>query len=113
LQALTEGFTEGHIAADIIIISPALVSGHLCLPTNLVQMASPGPSRSHARRVGAILKTSEMKPRIDPGLRDLLGLFLLGGGGCGLALSQGDLLFVAIFGGACAVIAIETLRRLP
>jgi hypothetical protein len=78
-----------------------------------MQMASPGPSRSHARRVGAILKTSEMKPRIDPGLRDLLGLFLLAGGGCGLALSQGDLLFVAIFGGACAVIAIETLRRLP
>jgi hypothetical protein len=59
LQALTEGFTEGHIAADIIIISgwPLRWSvGHLRLPTNLVQMASPGPSRSHARRVGAILK---------------------------------------------------------
>ena len=51
-----------------------------------------------------------MKPRIDPGLRDLLGLSLLAAGGCGLALSQGDLLFVAIFGGACAVIAIEALR---
>ncbi len=55
----------------------------------------------------------EMKPRIDPVLRDLLGLSLLAAGGCGLALSQGDLLFVAIFGGACAVIAIEALRRLP
>jgi hypothetical protein len=54
-----------------------------------------------------------MKPRIDPGLRDLLGLSLLAAGGCGLALSQADLLFVAIFDGACAVIAIEALRRLP
>jgi hypothetical protein len=52
-----------------------------------------------------------MKPRIDPGLRDFLGLSLLAAGGCGLALSQGDLLFVAIFGGACAVIAPRQAPR--
>jgi hypothetical protein len=82
-----------------------------------VRAVDPGPpgSSSPSGGSGPYLKRSEMKPRIDPGLRDLLylGLFLLAGGGCGLALSQGDLLFVAIFGGACAVIAIEALRRLP
>jgi hypothetical protein len=44
-----------------------------------------------------------MKPRIDPGLRDFLGLSLLAAGGCGLALSQGDLL--------CAVIAPRQAPR--
>jgi hypothetical protein len=32
--------------------------------------------------------------------------------GCGLAAVQGDLLFVAIFGVACAVTIIEAIRRL-
>jgi hypothetical protein len=50
-------------------------------------------------------------PRIDPGLRELIGLSLMAGGGCGLALSQGDLLFIAIFGAACAVTIIESMRR--
>jgi hypothetical protein len=50
-------------------------------------------------------------PRIDPALRELIGLSLIAGGGCGLALSQGDLLFVAVFGAACAVTIIEALRR--
>jgi hypothetical protein len=46
----------------------------------------------------------------DPGLRELLGLSLLAVGGCGLALSQGDFLFAAIFGAACAVATIEAIR---
>jgi hypothetical protein len=52
-------------------------------------------------------------PWIDPGLRELFALSLLAAGGFGLALAQGDLLFAAIFCGACAVIAIEALRRWP
>jgi hypothetical protein len=50
-------------------------------------------------------------PRIDPGLRELIGLSLIAAGGCGLALSQGDFLFVAIFAAACAVAIIEAVRR--
>jgi hypothetical protein len=50
-------------------------------------------------------------PWIDPGLRELLGLSLLAGGGCGLALSQSDFLFAAIFGLACALATIEAIRR--
>jgi hypothetical protein len=54
-----------------------------------------------------------MKPsRIDPDVRELYGLALVAAGGCGLALAQGDFLFFAVFAGACAVIAIEALRRL-
>jgi hypothetical protein len=52
-------------------------------------------------------------PRIDPDLGELLGLSLLAGGGAGLALAQGNLLFVGIFGAACGVIAIQLLRGLP
>jgi hypothetical protein len=54
-------------------------------------------------------------PSIDPGLHELIGLSLMAGGqvkATGLALSQGDLLFVAIFGGACAVTIIASIRRL-
>ena len=44
-----------------------------------------------------------MKLPWDPRLRELVALAVLAAFGCGLALSQGDLLFVAIFGAACAV----------
>ena len=37
-----------------------------------------------------------------PSLRELIALTLLAGLGCGLALAHGDLLFVAVFGGAIA-----------
>ncbi len=47
-----------------------------------------------------------------PALRDLIALALLAGLGCGLAAVQGDLLFVAIFGAACAVTIVEAIRRL-
>jgi hypothetical protein len=52
-------------------------------------------------------------PRIDPDMRELIGLSLIAAGGCGLALSQGDFLFAAIFGAACAVATIEAIRRSP
>jgi hypothetical protein len=54
----------------------------------------------------------EMKaPWMDPGLRELVGLSMLAGGGCGLAFAQGDLLFVAVFGVASAMAVIEAIRR--
>jgi hypothetical protein len=52
-----------------------------------------------------------MKPRIDPALRELIGLSLIAGGGCGLAVAAGEFLFVAVFGAACAVTIIEAIRR--
>jgi len=51
-------------------------------------------------------------PWIDPGLRELVGLSLLAGGGCSLALGQGDFLFVALFGAASIVAITEMIRRL-
>jgi alkylhydroperoxidase/carboxymuconolactone decarboxylase family protein YurZ len=51
--------------------------------------------------------------RMDPRLRELVALAALAAFGCGLALSQGDLLFVAVFGAACALTIIEAMRRLP
>jgi hypothetical protein len=45
-----------------------------------------------------------------PSLRELIALTLLAGLGCGLALAHGDLLFVAVFGGAIAM-TIETIRH--
>ena len=51
-------------------------------------------------------------PWMDPGLLELAALSALAALGCGLAAVQGDLLFVAIFGAACAVTIIEAVRRL-
>jgi hypothetical protein len=78
-----------------------------------VRCAKPHPVDVKPGGSGALSKKArEMKaPRIDPGLRELLGLSLLAVGGCSLALSQGDLLFAAIFGAACAVATIEAIRR--
>jgi len=47
-----------------------------------------------------------------PSLRELIALSLLAGLGCGLALAHGDLLFVAVFGGAIAMMTNEAIRRL-
>jgi hypothetical protein len=51
-------------------------------------------------------------PWIDPGVRELVGLSLLAGGGCSLALGEGDFLFVALFGAASIVAITEMIRRL-
>ena len=47
---------------------------------------------------------------MNPRLREPVVLAVLAALGCGLALSQADLLFVAIFGAACAVTIIEAIR---
>jgi hypothetical protein len=52
-------------------------------------------------------------PWTDPRFRELVALAVLAAFGCGLALSQGDLLFAAIFGAAFAVTIIEATRRFP
>ena len=44
---------------------------------------------------------------------ELIALTLLAGLGCGLALAHGDFLFVAVFGGAIAMMTIEAIRRFP
>jgi hypothetical protein len=51
-------------------------------------------------------------PWTDPSLGELLALAALAAFGCGLALAQGDLLFLAIFAAASAVTIIEAIRRL-
>ena len=73
--------------------------------------------QARARRLddggpGAFKNRREMKPPwVDAGLRELVGISLIAAGGCGLAFSQGDFLFAAIFAAACAVTIIEAIRR--
>jgi len=63
-------------------------------------------SRQRPRRARIFCTTAS----VSRGLRELSGISLLAAGGCVLALSQGDLLFAAIFGAACAVATIEAIR---
>ena len=50
--------------------------------------------------------------RVDPVVPELAALSALSALGCGLAAAQGDFVFVAIFGAACALTIIEAIRRL-
>ena len=50
--------------------------------------------------------------RMDVAQAELIALTLLACLGCGLALAHGDLLFVAVFGGAVAM-TIDTIQRFP
>jgi hypothetical protein len=54
---------------------------------------------------GRLLTRVQFANSVDmvPGSRELIVLSLLAGLGCGLALIHGDLLFVAVFGGAIAM----------
>jgi len=62
---------------------------------------------------GASKIKCEMKlPWMDPRL-ELAALALLAAFGCGLALSQDNLLFAAIFGTACAASIFEEIQRFP
>jgi len=57
------------------------------------------------------IKCRMKAPWMDPGMRELAALSALAAFGCGLAAAQGELLFVAIFGAACAMTIIEAIRR--
>jgi hypothetical protein len=48
---------------------------------------------------------------MDPGVRELLVLSSFAALDCGLAATQGDLLFVALFGTVSVVTIIEAVRR--
>ena len=55
----------------------------------------------------------EMKsPWADSGVRELVALSFLAAFGCSLARAHGDLIFVAVFGGASAITIVEAIRRL-
>ena len=70
-------------------------------------------ARSLGHYTGTCHIKCEMKaPWMDPGLRELAALSALATLGCGLAAGQGDLLFVVIFGAACAMTIIEAILRL-
>ena len=60
------------------------------------------PNRAASSCVGKMVMATVL------GLAALSALAALG---CGLAAVQGDLLFVAVFGAACAVTIIEAIRR--
>jgi hypothetical protein len=49
--------------------------------------------------------------QMDPRMRELVMLSALAALGCVLAAVQGDLVFVVIFGAACAATIIEAIRR--
>ena len=51
-------------------------------------------------------------PRIDPAVPELAALSALAALGCGLAVAQGDFVFVALFGAASVVTIIEVVCRL-
>jgi len=77
-------------------------------------VASPG-RRFESPAVGALTARVQIANGVDMaplGLRELIALTGLAALGCGLALAHGDLLFVAVFGGAVAM-TIETIRRFP
>jgi hypothetical protein len=58
------------------------------------------------------IKCGMKGPWMDSGVGEVAALSALSALGCGLAVARGDLLFVAIFGAACAVTIIEAIRRL-
>jgi hypothetical protein len=72
------------------------------------------PPISSPRRSGRLLTRVQFANSVDmaPGSRELIALSLLAGLGCGLALAHGDLLFVAVFGGAIAMMTNEAIRRI-
>ena len=75
-------------------------------------MTSPGQSFCLAAGRGALYRI-QFANRMDMAQAELIALTLLAGLGCGLALAHGDFLFVAVFGGAIAMMTIEAIRRFP
>jgi len=64
---------------------------------------------------GAYLTRVQFANSVDmaPGLRELIALSLLAGLGCGLAFARGDVIFVGVFGAACAMAIIGGTQRFP
>jgi hypothetical protein len=89
--------------------------GYVICAGERVQVAYPGPSRSHARRVGALTYPRSIRKQcVDMALRwELIALSLLAGIGFGLALDRGDTIFVGVFGAACAMPVIGGMQRFP
>jgi alkylhydroperoxidase/carboxymuconolactone decarboxylase family protein YurZ len=58
------------------------------------------------------LPLRQAKHKMDPGVRELAALSALAALGSGLAVAQGDFMFVALFGAASIVTIIEAIRRL-
>ena len=61
----------------------------------------------HAIQIGSSV---DMAP---PRLRELIALSLLAGLGFGLAFARGDVIFVGVFGAACAMAIIGGTQRFP
>jgi hypothetical protein len=80
----------------------------------LAVCGKPRPAlRLTTRRVGA-LPRSIRKQCVDMAPRwELIALSLLAAIGLGLALGRGDLIFVAVFGAACAMAIIGGMQRFP
>ena len=80
----------------------------------VVTVPAAGSSPRRPGRLRRSIHAIQIGSSVDmaPSLRELIALTLLAGLGCGLALAHGDLLFVAVFGGAIAM-TIETIRRFP
>ena len=82
-------------------------------PTSTASWPVSGPSRANTADRSAVLPLPQIGSSVDmaPGLRELIGLALLAGLGCGAALAHGDLFFVAVFGLAIAMSVVEAMRR--
>jgi len=79
-------------------------------------MASPGlPCASRPDGPGRLLTRVQFANSVHMAPRswELIALSLLAGLGFGLALARGDLIFVAVFGAACAMATIGGMQRFP
>jgi hypothetical protein len=79
-------------------------------------LASPRPVVTEAagRALAYPRSIRKRKQCVDMALRwELIALSLLAAIGLGLALGRGDLIFVAVFGAACAMAIIGGMQRFP
>ena len=79
-----------------------------CGKSRPVALPMPGGSRRLLTRV-QFANSVQMAPRSW----ELIALSLLAGLGFGLTLARGDLIFVAVFGAACAMAIIGGMQRFP
>ena len=78
-------------------------------------VASPGPS-IRQRRAGALTYPRSIRKQcvdMAPRSWELIALSLLAGLGFGLAFARGDVIFVGVFGAACAMAIIGGTQRFP